>query len=45
MYWELSRLRFGKNQLSQVEPNGSEKFDEVIEPKSQDGRRDLRTAS
>jgi hypothetical protein len=49
MYWELSRLRFGRNQISHVEPNGSEKFEEVVDPakvdKPTDGRGALRTAS
>jgi hypothetical protein len=28
MYWELSRLRFAKNQLAPVEPTGDEQFDD-----------------
>jgi hypothetical protein len=32
MYWELSRLRFSKNQMTSVEPNGSETFEDSAEP-------------
>jgi hypothetical protein len=49
MYWELSRLRLSRNQLSHVEPNGSERFDQEVarepEPMPVDGRPGLRTAS